>query len=269
MSSALSPAEVIERKILLNKAGTQSIWTVDLVMLLENLLSSMDDQETCGDNNDDNSSCNNKASIMQPNHGNTTYLFCSEVMGVNSSHSTTGYYESGFSADSARVTKICGEIVRLGLPSLCPFHLEFQQFIELISYPHCIAIVLVDNTILMKNRGQDCLRVNGITGATNDSQGHGLIEENTTKSRNDSYMGHYVIACGISRDADHLVAAYSSAEIEMITQEPNNNDPYCLVVINPGISSLTTMFINPKKFEQAWRAKGTDCDVIFIAKHQF
>lgn len=226
-SIPLSPVEMMERNLLLAKVATQSIWTVDLVMLLENLL-----QENA---------INSNSNSQQPNRNNTTYLFCSEVLGVNTDHRTTGYYEKAFSADSARVKKICEDMSRLKLPVLCPFHLEFAQMIDLISNDHCIAILLVDNHVLTQT-----------TENASDS---------TTQPK-DTYIGHYVIVCGISRDPGHIVEAYSAENLAM--EEPTN--PYCVAVANPGVSNAV-MFVNPQKLKQAWRATGTDCDVVFVAKH--
>ena len=231
-SSYLSPVEVIERKILLTKAGTQSVWTVDLIMLLENLLQAQSGND------------------QQPNHQNTTYLLCSEVMGVNSSHSTTGYYQKAFSIDSNRLMKLSEEIVKLNLPALWPFHLEFEKLLEMVSFDHCIAIVLVDNLILMKQSEDD-----------DDTQV-------VLKDKNDTYMGHYVIVCGTSKDPDHLLSAYSHQEIETFSEgQQDGNDLSCLVVVNPGILQRV-MFVSPRRLELAWRADGTDCDIIFIARHE-
>lgn len=230
-SSYISPVEVLERKFLLKNAGTKSVWTVDLIMLLENLLNDQKDKD------------------QQPSHKNTTYLFCSEVMGVNSSYSTTGYYQKAFSDDSNRVMKLNEDIVNLKLPTLCPFHLEFEKLLNFITYDHCIAIVLVDNLILMKQ----------------DDDDHDETEDVVLKEKNDNYMGHYVVVCGISRDPDHLVSAYSHREIETLSS--GTNDLVCLVVVNPGIMKRV-MYVRPQRLELAWRADGTDCDVIFIAKHR-
>ena len=231
-SSHLSPLEVIERKMLLQKVNTKSVWTVDLILLLENLLLAY------------------RGNDAQPNHENTTYLFGSEVCGVNSSHSTTGYYQKTFDEDSIRIMKLCQEITERNLPILCPFHLEFEFFLKLISFNHCIAIVLVDNLILMKSKN-DC----------NDD----VDERNGERwDKNEAYVGHYVIVCGISRDPDHLVEAYTHDEVEASQDEAT--ELTCLVVVNPGIGKRV-MYAKPSRLELAWRADGTDCDVIFIAKH--
>lgn len=214
---------IVDRTNLLDRVATQSIWTVDLVILLENLLK-------------ENGNTNDK-----PNRVNTSYLFCSEVWGVNIQHSTTGYYEKAFVSDSARVDMLCKEMSRLNLPVLCPYHLDFHQMINVISNPHCVAILLVDNQILMKEE----------TGVDGDHD-----------ANQDAYMGHYVIVCGISMDPDHLVQAFSSDEVT--SEAPI--DPYCIALANPGISK-PIMFVSPSKLERAWRADGTDCDVVFVAKH--
>ncbi|CAB9516044.1 guanylyl cyclase domain containing 1 [Seminavis robusta] len=231
ISTPLSPLEVIERKLLLQKVGTQSIWTVDLVMLLEaTLLQNSSADDSSGNNN-------------HPSHNNTTYLFASQVMGADLSHSTAGYYQNAFAADSVRVQRICDDMIQLQLPMLCPFDMAFHQLIRLVSREKCIAIVLVDNGILMK-RGDD-------------NQQH----------NSSIYMGHYVIVSGISQDADHLVAAAYNEDENAMTLLEDDVDRYCLVVANPGVAD-PVMFVTPRKFEQAWRADGTDCDVLFVTKHE-
>lgn len=230
-----SPIQKAERNLLLSKAETQSIWTVDLVMLLENLL------------RENTNATNNTQQQQQPgHHNNTSYLFCSEVLGVNTEHSTTGYYEKAFTKDSARVHKLCEEMNRLNLPLLCPYHMDFLHMIQLVSNPHCIAILLVDNHFLMK--------VNDVFDFDGDGQ------------KKDTYMGHYVLVCGISRDPDHLVQAFTSDEDLATVEEELDSDPYCIALVNPGMPE-PQMFVTPAKLEQAWRADGTDCDVIFVAKH--
>lgn len=222
ITSRPSSVQTMERNLLLARVETQSIWTVDLVMLLENLLEE------------------NQAIPEQPNRDNTTYLFCSQVLGVNSEHSTTGYYEKAFTVDRSRVDKLCQEMDRLDLPVLWPYNLKFAELMDLISFDHCIAILLMDNCVLN----------------TNDSD-----DNYNNNTQQDAYMGHYIVLCGISRDPDHLLQAYASVHADEMPV-----DPYCIAIANPGISEPLT-FVRPEKLETAWRADGTDCDVIFVAKH--
>lgn len=228
--SDLAPSEIIERKILIENAGTRSIWTVDLLILLEELLKEQEGNQ------------------HQPNHYNTTYLFSSEVLGVNESHSTTGYYALAFGKDSERVKEHFVRIRSQQLPVLCPFHMQFSQLLSLIILERCIAIVLVDNNVLRERKD---------SFADSDEQS----VKASSSQEEDSYMGHFVIVCGISQEAKHVKESLSWET------EPNTfGDSSCIVLANPGLSEQA-MFVTRQRFERAWRAKGTDCDIIFIAKH--
>lgn len=235
-NSGLTSEEVDERKLLLESAVTRSIWTVDLLRLLESLLKKQNDNP------------------RQPNHSNASYLFCSEVHGVNHSHSTTGYYAKAFDNDSVRVSKIFDEIVRQQLPMLCPFHLKFREVLEVASFKNCIAIVLVDNYVLMHPL------IHELDKNSKEEDGGTL---STANHNTDTYAGHYVILCGKSFDSDHIKRALAW-ERKTYNSE---RDSYCLVLSNPGIPDQT-MFVTPQLLERAWRAEGTDCDIIFIAKHR-
>jgi hypothetical protein len=235
-NSGLTSEEVGERKCLLESAATKSIWTVDLVRLLENILKEQDDNP------------------RRTNHSNTSYLFCSEVHGVNYSHSTTGYYAKAFENDSVRVSKIFDEIERQQLPMLCPFHLNFGEVLEVTSFENCIAIVLVDNYVLMHPLVHEL---------DQNSKGEDGETLSTADQNTDTYAGHYVILCGKSFDSGHIKKALAW-ESKTYNSE---RDSYCLVLSNPGIPDQT-MFVTPQLLERAWRAEGTDCDIIFIAKHR-
>jgi Guanylylate cyclase len=242
--SPWSRLEVLERKLLLSKINTESIWTVDLAMLLEKLLLQEDDDLM-----------SNGYHENHPNHHNTTYLFISQVLGTNAQLAPLAYYCSAFETDSQRVQEICDDMQRLQLPFLCPFYLEFQQLIYVISQEHCVAIVLVDNSILMRPAHQSGEKT--------------TTDNNTSQNTNDEYMGHYVIVTGISREPEDIVASYTEDDASMLltdNYDQQHEDEFCLVVVNPGITR-PVMFVSPTKFELAWRAEGTDCDVLFVAKH--
>jgi hypothetical protein len=88
------------------------------------------------------------------------------------------------------------------------------------------------------------------------------FDKDSDKEESDTYAGHYVILCGKSSDSDHIQKAKSWGK----ERSDDRHEPYCLVLVNPGIPDQI-MFVSPRLFEQAWRAEGTDCDIIFIAKH--
>mmetsp|Transcript_12434 Transcript_12434/g.29358 ORF Transcript_12434/g.29358 Transcript_12434/m.29358 type:complete len:285 (-) Transcript_12434:21-875(-) len=75
---------------------------------------------------------------------------------------------------------------------------------------------------------------------------HVLTKGPCGHSVNSAYRGHYILVSGISKSLD--------------------DRDCCMVIVNPGVT-VETEFVSPKRFEEAWRAVGTDEDVIFIAKH--
>ena len=117
------------------------------------------------------------------------------------------------------------------LPLLQTSHLELQVLVDVISHKDVVAIVLLDNVVL----------------------------RNLPSSE---YSGHYVILCGISYDEDLIHYAQLNCPDE---NDNTPNDDFCIAIKNPG-SWKHVEYITPSIFEKAWRARGTDEDVIFIAK---
>lgn len=110
-----------ERQRMLDSLQTQSIWTIDLVMLLH----SMCDECT-----------------------NCSYLFCSKKMGVDREHNSLNYYEKAFGKDQVRVEQLFAQAIDMGINMVCLSHLGLAQVIRLVAQPNIVAIVLLDNSIL-------------------------------------------------------------------------------------------------------------------------
>ena len=190
----LRPDGAESREWMLQTVGTESIWSIDLMYLLSTMIEQED----------------------------ATYLLCSKNMGVDESHLALGYYQKAFSRDEVRVRQRFDQAACSGWPLLCIRHLGLAQVVRLVSRDDCIAIVLLDNSILRQR-----------VGAT--------------------YAGHYVILCGISFEPQHLKHA------------DGEKASYCMVIKNPARLAETT-YVSPSRFEKAWRATGTDDDILFVAK---
>jgi Guanylylate cyclase len=190
----LRPDGAESREWMLRTVGTESIWSIDLMYLLSTMIEEED----------------------------ASYLLCSKTMGVDESHLALGYYQKAFSRDEVRVRKRFDQAACSGWPLLCIEHLGLAQVVRLVSRDDCIAIVLLDNSILRQR-----------VGAT--------------------YAGHYVILCGISFEQEHLKHADGKKSL------------YCMVIKNPARLAETT-YVSPSRFEEAWRATGTDDDILFVAK---
>lgn len=110
------------RDWMLGRASTESIWTVDLVFVLQNL-----------------------------RRDNFAYLFCSRTFGINESLQDVRYYAAAFAEDRVRVSRRFQHIKEQEWPTAHMSRLSIQSVVACIQRRNCIAIVLVDNHILRPN----------------------------------------------------------------------------------------------------------------------
>lgn len=180
--------------------------------------------------------------------------------------------------------------------------LSMDQIIHCIQHENCVAIALVDNTIFTNTFSatavtRSCTTAtatatnNPVTDTTNGKPKH----DHTNHNNNHAYVGHYVIIVGISYDKEHvqkaswwkksakddnntssklLVPSERYTANENVSTLHQNNDACCFVIYNPANrsrsshynSTTTPEYVSITQFERAWRAYGTDDDIIFIAK---
>lgn len=197
------------RKWMMDFVETKSLWTIDLVILLQHML--------------------------QEASSSSTYVFCSSNFGVDESYNNLHYYRDAFSADEVRVRKLFNIAEKQNLPLMQVHHMSLNILISLVLREDVVAIVLVDNNI--------------------------FIQQDKNQPEDSSYSGHYVVLVGISTDKNDIQMSKMNSQTEDDT-ELNN---YCLVIKNPGVYK-ERQFVTPTLFEKSWRAKGTDEDVILIAK---
>lgn len=206
-----------QRDWMLQQAGTESIWTVDLVWILHNLQS----QEKLRE---------------QKKHHPFSYLFCSRILSVNEDLSEFNYYKDAFFKDRIRVQQRFDRLFQVQpavLFQTTPQQLLLSHVMKCIQRSNCVAIALVDNQILMGHVGRP-------------------------------YSGHYVVLMGISHDFVHVERAMQQDELTNSTPASDAMSA-CLVVNNPG-SKETVSYLTLPHFERAWRAPGTDQDIIFVVK---
>ena len=221
----------LEKNWLIEYVATESIWTIDLVMLLQHIISD-------GINSSNEEEEHSSTTI---NHEQYTfsYLFCSTKFGVDKTYNNIGYYKDTFTSDEIRVNNLFDIAEKQGLPLLetSTTNLTLQVLANVVSRKGVVAIVLLDNRIL----------------------------KNESNEASTTYCGHYVILCGISRDENDIKCAQVNAASE---EEVRNDDrfDFCLVLKNPGIYKQVE-YVSPCVFDKARKAKGTDQDVIFIAKN--
>ncbi|KAL7447229.1 hypothetical protein ACHAXM_011221 [Skeletonema potamos] len=215
-----------QRRWMMDFVKTKSLWTIDLVILLQQML------QLPVDSNSLTSSC--------------SYVFCSNRFGVDESYNNLHYYKDAFSEDELRVKRLFVQAEQLKLPLMQVSHMSLNILIEIISRENVVAIVLLDNTIY-------------------NQQSNSSSAETTSKIHDQSdlsYSGHYVVLCGISREKNDIKTATMNSRKDDDAETCN----YCLVVKNPGIWKETEL-VTPSLFDKSWRAKGTDKDVIFVAKN--
>jgi len=205
-----------QRDWMLKQAGTQSIWTIDLVWILY---------------------CLKKQQRLKflSLPLSFSYLLCSQTLSVNEDLSDYSYYRDAFSQDRIRVQKRFAAANELQLPVFQTSHLSLEQVTDCIRRNNCIAIALVDNKRLIGNTNQP-------------------------------YCGHYIVLAGIScNESDIEEAKQKEGPSLFVLGEAETRS--CLVVKNPG-STESVSYFTLRHFERAWRAKGTDEDIIFIAKNR-
>ena len=198
-----------ERNHIIQDIGTRSIWTSDLVCVIHRKLNDM-------------SECI---------HG--SYLYCSKNFSVPDFYGEYEYYKSDFRSDSKRVRRFFETSRRLGYQLYCSSNISLVEIQILITTNDCLAICLVDNSVLMKYELK----------AYNNIQ----AKEST------KYTGHYIVIKRLSFDPEEVGLAIGSSP----------DDQYCFVIENPACEN-TNQFISPKLFGLIRQASGTDEDIIFI-----
>jgi hypothetical protein len=172
-----------ERLFMFQAVATQSIWSIDLVNIIE---------------------------IYKKRNVHISYLYCSMTLQVDESHQALAFYEQAFPVDQIRVKHLLHQAQEHQWHIL-EIELSISHVLEMLRRPNCIAIALIDNSILMRR----------VYGA--------------------QFSGHYIVLSGI-RESDGTLQIHNPTS-------RNNFD-----------------YISLQVFQQAWMAKGTDRDVIFISK---
>ena len=293
----LSAQEIQEKHKMMKALNTTSIWTIDLIVLLNNI---MNFPELLEDDEEGESlkmtlpslselQCRPKIRIHHENpnsngakgwlNNKITYIFCSNRMGVDTDYSRLNYYKKSFRKDERRVKLLFQSAFDLNLP-LATFapnqgisgtgqRLSMELVLEMITNPDVVAICLIDDHVI-RRYGVDKIL---------DWDGTYVYDPPCLEQ----FAGHYVIATGViprqhvPKDCDVIGACCDTNNFEVKDDEKSFGnkplsisppiDPYsnhCIVVKNPA-SSEATEFISVELFKEAWKAKGTDQDVIFIA----
>jgi hypothetical protein len=242
-----------DRDWMLQRLQTESVWTVDLVLLLDHLICSS------------SSSSSSSAKSQQ-----ASYLLSSKTLGVNETLGDIGYYRAAFFQDQQRVRELFGDIEQRQLPVLQQPRLSLEQIVAVIKEPHCIAVCLVDNAVLLAHDNNNNNNKRVMVGTAATSQTPGTQQEQQRHVVDDTYAGHYILLQGISCKHEHLQQARGTSidmDAAADADDSHSDYSYCFVVQNPNPGCSGTTYLSPDRFERAWRAEGTDEDIIFVAKH--
>lgn len=229
----LSHVEIQQRHQFLKEIRTDSIWSIDLVMLLHKIIH----RELALYSDSDHSMQLSNASI----------LFSSKKLGVDGDYKRFQYYKKAFRKDKIRV-KALFEAAKNRSISMCEMNrLSLNEVAELVKREDTIAMILVDNNVLRRleeEKELDCY-----TGEYVHSPS--LL----------SFSGHYILLSGTSTDSEKIAIAKRLEDGAGCTEE------FCFVVRNPGDEYSSLDYMSFSLLETAWRSSGTDDDVIFIRRH--
>ena len=206
------------RQSLLRDVGTQSVWTADLMWLLDQYITNNSSAPTPPPaRNDDNK-------VEGDNRAVARYLFCSQCLQVNPVLQSFDYYCQAFARDQQRVQRILEEFMlrqqqhdglRYGR-LIQHDNLSLDQVVRLVELPYCVAIALVDNSILVPT---SYTSVTTVDTTTNHSHPH-QQQLHLPSCRQQAYVGHFILLVGVSRDPQHLQQA--SAALRGVDQQQHH-----------------------------------------------
>lgn len=241
-------ANKLDRKTILSDVGTESIWTSDLMVLLHSWKT--------------NHKANNHwwsfvSWFEESRISKFAFVLASkQIMSADESYRDFQYYKNAFEDDKSRVASTFRDLLQKKVPMLqtATKGLAMSTVIEIIEQEDCIAIILLDNNILLQGRGEK--------SNTSDSNG--------SKSDCRPYSGHYAILCGTSNDPKHVEIANSGEETTCFKETTSSLEKFCFVLCNPdpcrNCDGSNYAFVTPERLEASWRADGTDEDIIFLRK---
>lgn len=243
----------LERKTILSDVGTESIWTSDLMLQLNSWTT--------------NRKANNYWWSLVPwfeESGTSKFAFVlasKQILGADESYRNFQYYKNAFEEDKSRVASTFRNLLEKKVRMLQTATnrnggkgLAISTVIEIVEQEDCLAIILLDNSILFQATSQK----------SNNSDYHG------SKTDCRPYSGHYAILCGTSNDPKHIEIANSGEETTCSKETTGNSEEFCFVLCNPdpchNRDGSNYTFVTPQRLEGSWRADGTDEDIIFLRK---
>lgn len=225
-TSPLTPEEMEDRGRIQRVIGTQSIWTIDLFMILDRILSQS--LQLC--------TRINFQSVM------VSLLYSSRKLGVDESHKSLNYYKNAFRWDESRVKRQFKLAHEKHLPMTEMRNLDMGIVIDLVSREDVVAMALIDNNVIRRYDEEPEM----------DWNGNYIYDPKIM-----TFSGHYVLVCGTSSELMDLSRAKGNK------WRGNDGKQICMVIKNPG-STEPVDLLTVDLFESAWKSNGTDDDIIFI-----
>lgn len=160
--------ERLQKQWMLEKVQTKSIWTIDLVILLDSIFDGSPQRLKFPQRN-------------QQNGSKITYLYCSTLLGVDNNYKGFTYYKNAFDADEKRVKTLFRMARKKNLPMMKLSNMDnFDSIVDIVSRENIVAIVLIDYNVFKNDQ----------------------VDVNPK-----NFSGHYVILCGISTDEKDVMEA--------------------------------------------------------------
>lgn len=252
------------RAKVLSDVGTESIWTSDLLLQLQSWktkqMAAKESEKEAWFLPSPRSLAAGITGTIRSEESLIFALASMQVMVADESYRDFQYYENSFEEDQSRVACTFRDLHRQEVPMLKTTTnsrddgkqkrggrgLSLSTVIDIVQREDCLAIVLLDNCVLM-----------------------------ATTSQNPVYAGHYIVLCGTSDEPSHVKIANSGEshdhrESLQGDESDEKTERFCFVLCNPdplsSIAGSNYMYVTPGRLEASWRAKGTDEDIIFLRK---
>ena len=165
------------------------------------------------------------------------------------------YYKAAFEIDCVRVQALFDQVQERHLPTIQHPCLSLHEIVTLVQHPDCVAIVLVDNSILKTGGGDRDPSGPNVNEDLHVEQAEG--EDVVGVETAAVYVGHYIVVTGV-------VAAHPSpppADDFTTTGAPS----YMFQVHNPALRIGPTL-VEPELLGRARQSPGTDQDILFVVK---
>jgi hypothetical protein len=230
---------LIERSdILSNGVQTKSIWTSDLMWQLHLW---------------EKRNKINRSSALSSSSSSFDFVLASQqLMDVDEAYKNFQYYQNNFEKDQRRIAYTFQALYKEHVHMIQTTttetkmkitntdddddddddnndFLSLSTVIEIVRRDDCVAIVLLDNRVLLKRLSSSSVspssllyhrNVNDHSDHTVDDSGGDNNNNNDNANNNDDqpYAGHYVVLCGISYDSRHLEIANNHENCRLMAQ---------------------------------------------------